>query len=732
MPQTPVTLAILWHQHQPYYPDDVSGETLMPWVRLHATKDYYGMAMHLLEVPEFHCTINLVPSLIVQLQRYTDHSGSDRHLDVSRLPVDGLAEEDLIYLMDNFFMANVSSMVRPYERYHELYLKRGFNIDSAAEAAKRFSKDDLRDLQIWSNLTWIHELAFEQYPELKEFREKGSGWTEEEKAWLLEKQMSIVGEVIPLHKKLALSGQVELTTTPFYHPILPLLWNKQSAHEEMPGCDLPRHMEPYPEDAHRHIQAAVKFHEETFGMAPRGMWPSEGSVSQEILPAIKEAGIEWIATDEEVLASSTEGWVARDSHGHLKNPQMLYRPWLAGGNEDPLQMVFRDHALSDLIGFHYQRSTPQQAADDLIGRLMQIGKAVEHQNGDRPALVPVILDGENCWEYYPDGGVGFLRALYQNAVQHPMVKPKRICDTLDEHPATDHIRHLSAGSWISHNFAIWIGHHEDNAAWDLLHETRSFLLDAEKSSDFTNDELQQAWRELDIAQGSDWFWWYGDDHSSAQDDLFDQLFRKHLRNVYTLLNQHAPGSLSQAIAQGGNQKIHTDPTRFLHVIVNGRKTYFEWINAGRYECSNQRGTMTLTTEGIFKEIYFGFDVERFYLRIDTHHRAQDDLQAEDEIHLRFHAPFNSEIQLSKLNSSAPVCHFLRNNKKVKGTTTEVAVEETFEFSVLLKDLSVSASDRLQFHLDLIQKGQSIERSPHEGLFELIVPSADFENIMWQV
>ncbi len=431
MPQTPVTLALFWHQHQPYYPDDVSGETLMPWVRLHATKDYYGMAMHLLEVPEFHCTINLVPSLIVQLQRYTDHNGSDRHLDVSRMSADGLAENDLIYLLDNFFMANVNSMVRPHARYHELYLKRGFNTDTATVAAKRFSVDDLRDLQIWSNLTWIHELAFEQYPDLKEFREQGSGWTEEEKKWLLEKQMAIVSEVIPLHKQLAESGQVELTTTPFYHPILPLLWDKHAAHEEMPGCDLPRHPIAYPEDVHRHIQAAVKFHKETFGIAPRGMWPSEGSVSQEILPAIKEAGIEWIATDEEVLASSTEGWVSRDSHGHMQNPQMLYRPWLAGKKDAELQMVFRDHAMSDLIGFQYQRSTPQQAADDMIGRLLEIGRAVEHQNDNRPALVPIILDGENCWEYYPDGGVGFLRTLYQNAVQHPKIIPQRICDTLD-------------------------------------------------------------------------------------------------------------------------------------------------------------------------------------------------------------------------------------------------------------------------------------------------------------
>ena len=225
----PVTVAFYWHQHQPYYPDDVSGETLMPWVRLHGTKDYYGMAMHIREVPEFRCTINLVPSLIVQLLSYTENNGSDRHLDLSRMPADGLNESETQEILDQFFMANVDGMIRPHSRYHELYLRRGFGIDPVEDAVSRFSSRDLRDLQIWSNLTWIHELAFENDPELREFREKGRHWTEDEKNWLLKKQREILGQIIPLHKELMESGQVELTTSPFYHPILPLLWNKRSA-----------------------------------------------------------------------------------------------------------------------------------------------------------------------------------------------------------------------------------------------------------------------------------------------------------------------------------------------------------------------------------------------------------------------------------------------------------------------------------------------------------------------
>ena len=217
----PTSLALFWHQHQPYYPDDVSGETLMPWVRLHGTKDYYGMALHLMEVPEFHCSINLVPSLLVQIQRYTDKGGSDRHLDVSRAPADGLTEADTQYLLDQFFMASVDNMIRPYPRYHELYLKRGLGADPVEKAAPRFSERDLRDLQVWNNLTWMHPLAFEKDPELRELRDKGRYWTEKEKNRLLEKQMQILKQIIPLHRDLAERGQVELTTTPVYHPIMP-------------------------------------------------------------------------------------------------------------------------------------------------------------------------------------------------------------------------------------------------------------------------------------------------------------------------------------------------------------------------------------------------------------------------------------------------------------------------------------------------------------------------------
>lgn len=727
----PISLALFWHQHQPYYPDDVSGETLMPWVRLHGTKDYYGMALHLKEVPEFRCAINLVPSLLKQIQRYTDKGASDRHLDVSRVPADGLSEIDSLYILDQFFMASVDNMIRPHPRYHELYLKRGFGRDSADKALPRFNERDLRDLQIWNNLTWIHPLAFEKDPEFRELKNKGRFWTENEKQRLLDKQLEILKQIIPLHRELAQSGQIELTTTPFYHPIMPLLWDKRSARQAMPECELPKFLDSYAPDAKVHVERAVAMHKELFGAAPLGMWPSEGSVSQEIIPVIAQAGIEWIATDEEILARSTNGWISRDSQGFIRHPEMLYRPWKVEEQGQALQIVFRDHGLSDLIGFHYQRSDPVRAAQDLLGRVEAIGRAVESNNAGRPALVPIILDGENCWEYYPDGGVEFLRTLYKSAARHPVIRPARICDHMREHPATDRIGRLFAGSWISHNFAIWIGHHEDNTAWDMLHQTRQYLMQAQSQGTSPPDALARAWEEMYIAEGSDWFWWFGDDHSSAQDDLFDQLFRKHLQNVYVCLGAQPPSLLSRSITRLVRRTIHSEPKGFLSIKVDGRRTYFEWINAGHYISGSERGTMTLVTEGVIHEVYFGFDVEQLMLRIDTTRMAKDDLSRVEEIRIQFLEPQGYEIRISDPGKPSMQSRVFRNRELLPKAVVKAAVAQILEMTVRFADLGLAPDDPIHLFVEAFAEGQSVDRAPREGALEMRVPGPDYEKIMWQ-
>ena len=728
-----VSLALVWHQHQPYYPDDVGGENPMPWVRLHGTKDYWGMAALLDEVPELCATINLVPSLLVQLAAYADPGRQDEHLRVSRLPADGLSERDATFLLDNFFMVPPEQMIRPYPRYHELFQKRGFAVDPAERARKRFTKRDIVDLQCWSNLAWIHPVAFERDKELAEFFRKGRHWTEAEKQWLLNKQLELLREVVPLHRRLQERGQVELTTSPFYHPILPLLWDKRLARRAMPGASLPQFLESYAEDAREQIRRAVEFHEKTFGQKPRGMWPSEGSVCQGMIPAIADAGIQWIATDEEILCHSTDNWVSRDANGYLRNPELLYRPWRVEEGGRSLQVLFRDHAMSDQIGFHYQRLAAGEAVEDFVGKLEAIASATAGKAAHRPTLVSIILDGENCWEYYPNSGLDFLRGLYRRIVEHPKITPVRVGDYLARHPATERLGHLFPGSWIQHNFGIWIGHADCNRAWDLLDQTRQHLVrrGAEKSK--SPEQLRRAWEEMYIAQGSDWFWWFDDSHQSAQSSLFDRLFRKHLQNVYLCLQDEPPSELAREISQGGRRRRHSAPTGLLHVKVDGRRTYFEWINAGRYVCQGSRGPMNMTLGGLVSDLYFGFDTERLFIRLDALQGPfRERLAGVSRLRIAFFRPEGFQLVVSQPAQRTPQVELLDRDAPVANAGIEAAADWIFELSIPFRTLGLATDDPIQFAAEVVQEEQTIERIPSEGAIETSVPSPDYELIMWQV
>ncbi len=728
MPQ--LSLAFLWHQHQPYYPDDQNGENAMPWVRLHGVKDYVGMALHLLEFPRMRCTINLVPSLLVQIQAYTEKGATDRFFQVARIPAKELSRQDAVFLLDHYFMANHEQMIKPWPRFWELCQLRAAGKQSAEESLRRFGERELRDLQTLFNLAWIHPLVFDADLELKQLRSKGKQFTEAEKNLVLDKHIEIMKQIIPLHRKLAESGQVELTTTPFYHPILPLLFDKKLAREAMPDVKLPKHVAGYLDDAETHVRRAVASHAELFGTPPHGMWPAEGSVCQEMLPLLAKYGIHWIATDEGVLSQSTQGFVSRDSHGHLRNPSHLYRPYSVREGESKLGIVFRDHALSDLIGFHYQRSAGSDAAHDFVKHLHNIRNAIP---ADQPALVSVILDGENCWEHYPDGGVPFLRTLYSLCEQDRRIRPVKIGEYLSENPPIDTLPKLFAGSWIHNNFAIWIGHEEDNTAWDALHRTREHLIQRSQQGHLSPERVRLAWEELYIAEGSDWFWWYGDDHSCEQDALFDQLFRKHLQNVYHALGDIPPGELSRAIKRQAQRHTHTQPTAFLDVKVNGRTTFFEWANAGRFTCQAERGAMAMVTKTPIRELYFGFSRRDFFLRVDFDEAAKSLLQRYDLVLVGFEEPIGCELRIFHPAKAAQTWRWYRQGEPVADAEgVQAASDRVLECAIPLALLGGMPSRSLRFYVELLENQQSRDRAPRDGAIALPMPSDDYERIHWDV
>lgn len=762
-----IPIAIVWHQHQPYYKNLATGELAMPWVRLHGIKDYYGMAKLVERCPGMRCTINMVPSLVAQLLDYVEHKATDEFLKRTEIPADGLSEPDAIFVLDHFFMAQWDRMIRIYPRFAELLELRRFGRRPAKRALVDFSEQDLRDLQVWFNLSWFHPASFEESDVLRSLREKGRGFNEDDKAALLKVQDEVLARILPLHAELVNRGQVELTTTPFYHPIMPLLCDMRCAREAMPKNPMPAGHSSLAEDAEAQIAKAVEFHQRVFGTRPVGMWPSEGSVSPDILPLLERHGIRWIATDEQILSASLSTGL-RGGFGKLERPELLYRPWRAQVNGAGIDIVFRDHELSDLVGFQYQGWDGEAAAADFVAR-------VQHGAKNKPAgaetLVSVILDGENCWEHYPDQGVKFLSTLYRTLAEGKSgVHPTRVADFLNGTPPTHRLEKLFSGSWINHNFYIWIGHQEDRKAWEYVFRVREDLvretlrrgeavpsLQAGTPADgwprFKDPALAHAWEELYIAEGSDWYWWYGDDHTSGNDEAFDRLFRTHLKNIYTFLALTPPLFLDDPIKVFAREGAYTLPSQLLQITLDGRaSTYFEWIGAGRYRPEKEGGVMTAAGAPLVHQILFGYEKDRLCVRVDFHELEQEIQASASESHPASQSAAQSShiapaIQAAtnlrvlfaepkglalKVEAGPPV-NILHEGPWPDGQNgARVAWDEIVELNVPFQSLGLAPGQDVAFYIEVTATGGSSERFPRSGSLKMTVPPLNIEEHEWMV
>ncbi len=480
----PLYVALFWHLHQPFYKDLSTGEYWLPWVRLHAIKDYYGMAQIAKEFPHLRLNFNLVPSLLEQLEDYANHGGTDRALQLSLKSPRDLDPEEKVSILDHFFSANWETMIAPFPRYRELLEKRGRMEDRRkwSEIQRYFSNQDFEDIQVWFNLTWFNFALRETDPFLKGLVQKGRNYSEEEKLQLLAKQREVIQQVIPLYRELFLNGQIEITTSPYFHPILPLLCDTDVAKESSPDMILPKSRFRHSEDALLQMKRGLEAHFRHFKRPVQGMWPPEGAVSQEMAQLAASVGFRWMATDEEILFRSLELPLREEAHTGMGHFKLLYQPVALRGSNFKLDLVFRDHVLSDLIGFTYARWDPKAAAKDFLGRLHQIQSRLKSSRHDGPFLVTIILDGENAWEYYPNDGRDFLSSLYEGLRWENGLQSTQVSEFLERFPPRHEIGRIASGSWINHNFRVWIGHPEDNAAWDLLGRTRDDLVSLEKTS----------------------------------------------------------------------------------------------------------------------------------------------------------------------------------------------------------------------------------------------------------
>jgi alpha-amylase/alpha-mannosidase (GH57 family) len=591
-PRAKLPIAILWHQHQPYYRARLDGEPrgayLLPWVRLHAVRDYYSMAALVAEFPNVHVTINLVPSLITQLEDYVERGATDTWMDLSLKSPSKLTPTERDFVISRFFDANWQNEVMVHERYAELL--------DARRKGLTFSERDLGDLAAWFNLAWFPpeaRLGAVALPDgesasVAEFVRRGRGFGVDDVGAILAEQAKLMRNVIPMHRKLMEEGRIEVSVSPFYHPILPIVVDSDRATIDAAGAALPPRFHR-PEDARAQIERAVALYSERFGRPPRGMWPSEGSVGEDVVDLVYDAGFQWWATDRGVLERSGEwGYETED-------PEVLLRPYLAGRKGRQVSTFFRHTRLSDDIGFTLQGYADyDHAAAEFLGWIRTgFAKRVKDP-GER--VLSIILDGENAWGSYRNCGRALLRGLYRRLADDPELVTTTFSEFIEgnaergirAHPQSEQyeVSPLYTASWIDemgsphgNDLNIWIGSQEENRAWELLGVTRQRLDDVGA----TPGTHPLAFESIYIAEGSDWFWWYGDDFvlPVGGDWMFDWLFRQRLADVYRLIGEKRPEVLDRTILRGRvtwsrDRQVRWIPPGRLLRIVSERPGIVRW------------------------------------------------------------------------------------------------------------------------------------------------------------
>lgn len=709
--------------HQPYYKDPFTGIYRLPWVRLHGTKDYLDMVEILKDFPNIKQVFNFTPSLLEQLKDYTDNNAMDKHLELTIKKPSELTNEDKSFILENFFLANWDTMVKPFPRYYELLVKRGLRISKGdlRRIIKYFSDGDFLDLQVLFNLSWIDPLFRAKDPFLIELVKKGKGYTEDEKQLLISKQLSILNEIIPTYKEMANNEHIELTVSPFYHPILPLLCDTNNAKIATPDIRLPARRFSHPEDAEKQVFTAIEYFEKLFGYKPYGMWPSEGSVCEEVFKIAKKAGIKWIATDEDILAHSISKKL-RDSSMNIISPETLYIPY----NYEDVSVVFRDHILSDLIGFVYSKWESKNAVSDFLKRISNIRASLPN---DRVYLISIILDGENAWEYYKNDGHDFLKYLYESISSDNRIKTITISEFIKNFGEGTKLNKIHAGSWINANYGIWIGHEEDNTAWEYLADTRDELEKYQRLNPQMN--LENAWKSIYIAEGSDWNWWYGDEHVTENQKEFDELFRLNLMNVYKQINKEIPNYLFIPILREDRSVSPVVTIRgFIEPKIDGVVTsYYEWFQGAYIDIKKHGGSMH-KSESILSRVYYGFNKDNLFIRLDSSTNLLD-LDSDITLYINILKPNQYRIKIN-LKPSIKAEIFRKDESgwtKVKNID-EIAIKEILEIKIPFSYINAKEKDEIFLNVSIYQGSEEVERCPLRGNISFIVPTPDFEAMMW--
>jgi alpha-amylase/alpha-mannosidase (GH57 family) len=741
--------------HQPYYKDPETGTYVLPWVRLHAIKDYVSLPRIFREYPNVRHTFNIVPSLIIQVRDYVENGAEDHFLTVSRKNALDLTKDEQEYLLRNFFSAFAPTMILPQPRYAELYHRREEALRSLARngGAGVFGASEYTDLVALFNLTWFHPIHLAEDPYLSRLWQKGGGYTESEKTYILDRQIHVMGDMLEEYRKLERQDGGELSASPMYHPILPLLIDNRSARDAFPGVSLPDRPFAYPRDAQRQLEKGREIFRDLFGAYPNGLWPSEGSISPATLEMAAKSGFRWAATDEMLLSKALGKPIYRDAGGIPLEPQWLYLPYSVHTPSGDIKMLFRDHHLSDLIGFEYSRWDPVDAAKNFIHHLRGIYNNLNNGGSnpeDSDHIVPVILDGENAWEYYRDSGIHFLRALLSRLEElRPEIECVPISEALERTRSSPVLQHVPTGSWIDGTFHIWIGHHEDHAAWDMLSRARhlwdTLAIPLEAQGKELPENLMKAQEYLFVAEGSDWCWWYGDDHYTPHGPEFDRLFRNNVKAAYLAMGANPPDILDIPI--GKPEKIPDGknfipaPRSYFRPSIDGLiSSYLEWSAASVYVPNPEFGSMHRAGRLLLSRFYYGFSEDMVYFRLDLDPVATE---SSNRIDLELVFPSKNrkvrgEINLPAKDSRWTFAEIGDSHDNASGArnfpldSLSMAYSKVVEIGVPFDSLQCWNDDRLDFFIAIQPAGTLGERWPLYGTFSAELPGTDFEERMWDV
>ena len=558
-------LNLYWHMHQPDYRDTVNNEYVLPWTYLHAIKDYSDMAFHLEANPKARVTFNFVPILLEQLEDYSCQFKKNEIRDplLSLLVHEnlaGLSQEQCQLVVQSCFKSHHEKMLSPFPHYQRLLQIYQLVEEMACNDELHYLSGQYKaDLLVWYHLAWCGESLRRNNKVIQSLMTKGVLFTLEDRRQLFNVIGETISGLIPRYKALMQRKQIEISTTPYYHPILPLLLDFKSTLDAMPYAPLPQYVE-YAGGYSRaveHVVTAKKFHANLFGEEPNGMWPAEGGVSAAALSLMAEHGVKWAATGQTVLVNSL-----LKSHLSVSDKnEYLYQPYRVTNGKHDILCFFRDDNLSDKIGFEYAKMHTPDAIKDFIQTLehIQQSETLEASN-NKSKVVSVILDGENAWEYYPYNGYYFLSELYEALANHPDIEMTTFSDMVELYQSKQYktkritapaLPQVAAGSWVYGTFSTWIGSKDKNLAWDLLCIAKKTYDSVLSKGNLNADQLVACERQLAICEGSDWFWWFGDYNSSDSVASFDKLYRLNLINLYTLLQQPIPDELHSSISTGG-------------------------------------------------------------------------------------------------------------------------------------------------------------------------------------